>query len=153
MCEVKWPEHAIPLRLRGGAFAINQQLTEAEKKNRTHKISSLHSVHDRWALSHMNSSLICTFDQEKPLMCTRQNYANWPLFLGGISNCSLACAFVKRLPNRMKWHLRAPSRMEVLTIKQMLARARAIMKDENPDKNLAVSSNARDPPKDYETSS
>ena len=54
-----------------------------------------------------------------------------PLF-GGMSDKGLACAFVSGLPEGVRQLLRTGSRLEELELDQILARARAVMRDETP---------------------
>lgn len=44
MCEVKWPEHMIPLRLFGGVFVIYQQLSEEDKADIEHIKSVIYTA-------------------------------------------------------------------------------------------------------------
>ena len=60
------------------------------------------------------------------------------VLFGGISDQGLACAFVRGLPDRVKSLLRASTRMDVLSIDQLLTRARASMKDTTIEAGLAV---------------
>ena len=50
--------------------------------------------------------------------------------LGGLPDKVLSCAFVAGLPDAVRQLLRASCRMDMLTIEQLLARARAIMSEE-----------------------
>ena len=56
----------------------------------------------------------------------------------GISDQGLACAFVRGLPDRVKSLLRASTRMDGLSIDQLLARTRASMKGNTIEAGLAV---------------
>jgi len=51
--------------------------------------------------------------------------------LGGLSDIVLSCAFVAGLPDTVHQLLRASSRMDTLTIEQLLARARVVMSEES----------------------
>ncbi|CDW60330.1 BTB 2 and zf-CCHC domain containing protein [Trichuris trichiura] len=51
---------------------------------------------------------------------------------GGVSEKTLACAFVAGLPGRVRQLLRAGARTEELSLNQLLARARAIIVDDRP---------------------
>lgn len=50
------------------------------------------------------------------------------VLFGVVSNCTLTCAFVTVLPDQVKQPLCASSRMDMLSIDQMLARAQVILK-------------------------
>jgi len=50
--------------------------------------------------------------------------------LGDLPDKVFCCAFVAGLPNTVRQLLRASSRMDTLTIEQLLARARAVMSEE-----------------------
>ena len=60
------------------------------------------------------------------------------VLFGEISDQGLACAFVRGLPDRVKSLLRVSTRMDGLSIDQLLARARASMKDNTNEAGLAV---------------
>ena len=60
------------------------------------------------------------------------------MLFGGISDPGLACEFVRGLPDRVKSLLHASTCMDGLLINQLLARARATMKDNTIEVGLVV---------------
>ena len=59
------------------------------------------------------------------------------VLFGGISNCSMAYAFVRGMPDQVK-RLRASTRMDDLSIDQMLACDLVIMKVEAMEEGMVV---------------
>jgi len=124
------PESVIPLRLTAGAFAVYQQLSDADKNN----------------FQRIKEALCTAFGTDSFLAYEQfvgrklQSGESVDVFLaelrkltvpfGGVSDRVLACAFVAGLPEAVKQLLRASSRMDTLTLEQVLARARAIISDE-----------------------
>lgn len=52
------------------------------------------------------------------------------VLFGGIPDHVMVCVFVRGLPDRVKRLLRSSSRVDNLTLEELLSRARALMKDE-----------------------
>ena len=109
-------EAVLPLRLTGGAFAVYQQLT-AEDKADSGKI--------KFALK--TAFAVDAFTAYE-LFVARRRLA---VPFGGLPEKALVSAFVAGLPDGAKQLLRAGSRMDDLPLTHILARARAILKDES----------------------
>ena len=119
----------LPLRLTGGAFAVYQQLPASDKRD----------------ISKIKSALIAAFADDafvayEKFMGRRLNpNESADVFLadlrrlsalfGGISDQGLGCAFLAGLPEPVRRGLRTGCRVESLQLDQLLARARAVLKD------------------------
>ena len=127
---VKDLEKVIPLRLTGGAFAVYQQLSDE------HKASG----------DKLKEALLAAFAQD-PFLAYEQfigrklrpgeaadvylaDLRRLASLFGGVSDTALACAFAAGLPDSVRQILRAGSRMEALSLEQLLTRARSIMADD-----------------------
>lgn len=121
------PETVIPLRLTDGAFAVYQQLSATDKSDLSKIKSALltsfgvdaFTAYEQFVSRKImpNESVDVYLSQLKLLSS----------HFGGASDKTLACAFVAGLPDEVKQLLRASSRMETLTLIEILARARAIL--------------------------
>ena len=60
------------------------------------------------------------------------------LLFGGLSDSGLICAFVAGLPESVRHTLRAGTRVESLTLNEVLGRARALLADESSTGAAAV---------------
>ncbi|XP_064106974.1 uncharacterized protein LOC135215948 [Macrobrachium nipponense] len=122
----------IPLRLTGGAFAVYLQLPTADRKKVDKVKEALlaafavdpYVAYEQFVSRKLHSG-------EAPDVYLAELRRLGSLF-GGISEKALACAFVAGLPERVRQLLRAGSRMEALDLEQILARARAVLKDDLP---------------------
>lgn len=136
-------EKIIPLRLTGGAFAVYQQLGD-EAKGKTDSIKD---------------ALLAAFAQDK--FAAYEQFVSRRLRPGeavdvyladlrrlaalfdGVSDTALACAFTAGLPDTVRHILRAGSRMEALSLVDLLARARSIMADEGYGPGVAAAAVGR----------
>ncbi|CAM1332166.1 Uncharacterised protein r2_g4115 [Pycnogonum litorale] len=124
------PECVIPLRLTGGAFAVYQQLSVIDKGGINKIKASLYAAFaaDSFlAYEQFVSRKLRSGESVDVFLAALRNLS---FTLGGLSDNVLACAFVAGLPETVRQMLRASSRMEVLSLAEILARARAIMADE-----------------------
>ena len=119
----------IPLRLTGGAFAVYLQL----------------AAHDRADVGAIKRALLAAFAADsfvafEQFMARKLSDGEMPdVFLadlrrlaslfGGLPEKALTCAFVAGMPEDVRQILRAGSRMEDLTLPQILERSRAVMAD------------------------
>lgn len=120
----------VPLRLTGGAFAVYQQLSTADKLVYTKIKGAL--------VSAFASDRFCAYEQ----FITRRlgdgesvdvylaDLRRLAVLFGGMPDTSLACAFVAGLPEAARRTLRASSRIESMDIDQILSRARAVLVEE-----------------------
>ena len=138
MYQAKHRELTIPLRLMGGAFAVFHQLKEEDKMDFDRIKAALFTAFAAdgfMAFDQFAERWIYLGESVDVYLAELQRLLG---LFGGISNQSLACAFVRGLPDRVKSLLRASTRMDGLSIDQLLARARASMKDNTMEAGLAV---------------
>ena len=134
VCELRGiskPETVILLRLTGGAFAVYQQLTSADKKD-FEKIKcalcTAFAADSFLAYEQFISRKLQPGETVDVFMAELRKLAT-PL--GGLSDKVLSCAFVAGLPDAVRQLLRASCRMDTLSLEQLLARARAVMTEES----------------------
>ena len=120
----------IPLRLTGGAFAVYLQLAESDRKS-TEKVKeallAAFEVDQYMAYEQFISRKLRSGETPDVYLAELRRLAS---LFGGMSDKALACAFVAGLPEGVRQLLRAGSRLEALDLDQILARARAILKDD-----------------------
>ena len=138
MCQVKHMDFIIPLRLMGGAFTVFQQLKEEDKRYFNQIKAALYTAFaadrfmafdlfvERWL--HHGESVDVYLAELRRLS----------VLFGGISDQGLACVFAWGLPDQMKSFLCASTRMDGLSIDQLLAWAWASIKDNTIEAGLAV---------------
>ena len=121
----------LPLRLTAGAFAVYLQLPEKDRTS-ADKIKALktafavdpYEAYEQFIARKLRAG-------ESPDVYLAELRRLSSLF-GGLTDKALACAFVAGLPENVRQLLRAGSRMEDLTLDQVLARARAVIRDDSP---------------------
>lgn len=123
------PEAVIPLRLTGGAFAVYQQLSIADKadvkKVKAALVTSF-GTDPFAAYEQFTSRKLLPYESVDVYLAQLRQIASQ---FGGVSDKTLTCAFVAGLPDSVRQALRASSRMESLSLVEILARARAVMVD------------------------
>ena len=120
----------VPLRLTGGAFAVYQQLSTEERNSYDSLKQALISAFavDRFcAYEQFITRKLRNGEAVDVYLADLRRLAR---LFGGMPDASLACAFVAGLPEQARRALRAGSRMEAMTISQLLARARAVLVEE-----------------------
>ena len=123
-------ESVLPLRLTGGAFAVYQQLPDADKQDIgkiTKALRTAFAVDSFTAYEQFVGRRLQHGETVDVFLAELRRLA---VPFGGLSDKMLACAFVAGLPDTVKQLLRAGSRMEELPIDQILTRARAVLADE-----------------------
>ena len=128
--ELKCPETLVPLRLSGGAFAVYQQLPLVVKRDFAKLKEALltsFSTDCFAAYEQFSSRRLGPGETVDVFLAELRRLAT---HFGGVSDKALVCAFVAGLPDSIRHTLRASTRMEALTLDQVLARARAILADE-----------------------
>lgn len=123
-------QNVIPLRLTGGAFAVYQQLPATAKKDAAKITEALTTAFGTDAFSAYEAFAARRLEPNETVdvyLAALKKLAN---SFGGIPDKALSCAFVAGLPENARHTLRAASRMEALTLEQLLSRARAIMAEE-----------------------
>ena len=120
----------IPLRLTGGAFDNFLQLEKSDRKVAARVKDALvtaFTVDPFVAYGQFVSRKLCAGELPHVFLAELRRLA--PLF-GGIRKKGLACAFVSGLSKRVRQLLRTGARLEELGLDQILARARAVLKEE-----------------------
>ena len=131
MCGVDNFKRVLPLRLRGGALSVYQQLTRDQKED----------------LQQLKQALLVAFSPDPFVAfdtfvsrCLRPR-ETVDEYLGDLQDLAclieentsdrwLSCTFVSGLLCPVRRQLRGSSRMEHVTLEQILARARALMTEE-----------------------
>ena len=130
--DVKDVASVIPLRLTGGAFAVYLQLSEGDQKS-TKKIKeallAAFAVDPFIAYEQFIGRKLQSGESPDVYLAELRRLSS---LFGGMNDKALACAFVAGLPEDVRQLLRAGSRMESLELGQILARARAVIRDDGP---------------------
>lgn len=119
----------VPLRLTGGAFAVYQQLPEADQKKFGEVKKALvaaFAVDQFTAYEQFVSRKVRSGESPDVFLAELRRLAS---LFGGMTDQGLSCAFVSGLPEDIRQLLRAGSRMESLSLTQILTRTRAVIKD------------------------
>ena len=122
----------VPLRLTGGAFAVYQQLEAADKKSYKSIKKALTSAFavDRYeAYEQFERRKLRHGEAVDVFVSELRRLAG---LFGGMPDGSLACAFVAKLPESARRALRAGTRIEDMTLSQLISRARSVLADEEP---------------------
>ena len=133
VCDLRGIAHldtVIPLRLTGGAFAVYQQVPDADKLNVgkiTKALRTAFAVDSFTAYEQFMRRRLQPGETVDVFLAELRRLA---VPFSGLSDKMLACAFVAGLPDTVKQLLRAGSRMDVLRLSHILRRARAVLTDE-----------------------
>ena len=145
LCGVDNVERVLPLRLRGGALSVYRRLTRDQRED----------------LSQVKQALLAAFAPD-PFVAF-DKFVSRRLrpgetvdeYLGDLQDLArlieekpsdrwLSCAFVSGLPGQVRQQLRGSSRMEHMTLEEILARARALMTEEvEVDEHVAAAGKRR----------
>ena len=126
---VKNIECVVPMRLLGGTYAVSQQLSEEKRpdfaciKDVLYTAFSLNPVtaYKQFAAHRLHpGEMVDVFFAELCKLTTR---------FGGMTERGLVCTFIAGLPEHAEKLLQATIRVDNLPISEILARARAILKD------------------------
>ena len=128
MCQGKHMQLIIPLRLMGRAFIVFQQLKE-DKRDFDWIKAALYAAFAADGFMAFDQFVKRQLNHGKSVDVYLAELRRLSVLFGGISNQDLACAFVQGLPDRVKSLIRASTHMDGQSIDQLLARARASMKD------------------------
>ena len=130
--KIKDVASVLPLRLTRGAFAVYLQLPEKDRTSTDRIKEALKAVFvvDPYeAYEQFISRKLRPNEAPDVYLAELRRLAS---LFGGTTDKALACAFVAGLPDNIRQLLRAGSRMEELTLDQILARARAVLRDDGP---------------------
>ena len=131
MCGVDNVERVLPPRLIGGALSVYRRLTRDQRED-------LQQVKQALLVAFAPDPFIA-FDTFVSRRLRPEKTVD--KYLGGLQDLArlieentsdrwLSCAFVSGLPGPVRRQLRGSSRMEHMTLEQILARARALMAEE-----------------------
>ena len=131
MCGVDNVEHVLLLRLRGGALSVYRQLTHDQREDLQQVKQALLIAFAPDPFAAFNTFVSCHLrpgetvdeylgDLQDLARLTKENTSDW----------WLSCAFVSGRPSPVRRQLRGSSRIEHMTLEQILARARALMTEE-----------------------
>ena len=129
----------VPLRLCGGAFSVYQQLNSTDKEDYDAIKSALTSAFavDKFvAYEQFVGRRLCSGESVDVYLADLRRLA---VLFGGIPDAGLSCAFVAGLPESTRHILRASSRLEDMNINQIVARARAVLAEEDVSVGAAAS--------------
>ena len=134
VCNLQTPPAAelivIPLRLKGGASAVYQQLSVEERKD----VTTVKTVLKRAFAADKFMAYEKFVDRKLRLGESVDVYLaelkQLSTLFGGLSEEGLACALMAGLPDAVKQIMRAGARMEALSLTEIVARVRAILCEE-----------------------
>ena len=127
---IKQLEKIIPLRLTGGAFAVYQQLSDENKASEARLKEALLAAFAQDSFLAYEQFIGRKLRHGEAADVYLADLRRLASLFGGVSDTALACAFVAGLPDSVRQILRAGSRMESLSLIQLLTRARSIMADD-----------------------
>ncbi|XP_043204501.1 uncharacterized protein LOC122371835 [Amphibalanus amphitrite] len=120
----------VPLRLTGGAFAVYQQLDEQDKAGYETIKKGLISAFAEDKFDAYDRFEKMKLRRGEPVDVFVAELRRLSSLFGGMSDSGLACAFVAKLPETTRRVLRAGSRVESMTLSELISRARAVLADE-----------------------
>ena len=131
MCGVDNIERVLPLRLGGGALSVYRRLTRDQREDLQQVKQALlmaFAPDPFVAFDIFVSRHLCPRETVDEYLGDLQDLAR--LIEENTSDWWLSCAFVSGLPGPVRRQLRGSSRMEHMTLEQILTRARALMTEE-----------------------
>ena len=133
MCNLRDISHlesVISLRLTGGAFAVYQQLPDADKQNVGEITKALRTAFAVDSFTAYDQFVTRRLQPGETVDVFLVELRRLAVLFGGLSDKMFAFAFVAGLPDTVKQLLRAGSRMDELPLAHILTRARAVLTDE-----------------------
>ena len=119
----------IPLRLTGGAFAVYQQLPATDRRDVDKIKSALIAAFSDDSFAAYEKFMRRRLNMNESADVFLADLRRLSTLFGGISDQGLGCAFLAGLPEAVRQGLRTGCRVESLQLDQLLARARAVLKD------------------------
>ena len=123
-------ETVIPLRLSGGAFKVYQQIPSGDRGDATKIMDALKAAFGDDPFAAYDLFISRKLQPAESVDVYLADLRRLATAFGGVSDKALGCAFVSGLPEIVRQSLRASSRMEKMTVNEILQRARAILADE-----------------------
>ena len=124
-------QNVIPLRLTGGAFAVYLQLSEAQKTDYKAVKTALVSAFASDGFIAFEEFVGRKLRDGESVDVYLSDLRRLAALIGGLPEKALMFAFVAGLPDNTRRLLRAGSRMESMDLQQALARARAVLVEED----------------------
>ena len=121
-------ECVVPMHLSGGAYAVYQQLSKEKKsdficiKNTLYTVFALDSI---TAWKQFVAFCLCSRETVDVFLAKLHKFT---VLVGGMTDWSLMCVFITRLPEHTDELLHAYSQLDHIDILQVLAQAWAILK-------------------------
>ena len=120
----------VPLRLSGGAFAVWSQMPAAARGSLAEVEKTLYAAFAMDGFAAYDAFCCRRLrDGESPDVFL-SDLRRLAVLFGGVSDKALVCAFVSGLPDSARQLIRAGSRAEILTLQDVLARARSVLSDQ-----------------------
>lgn len=123
-------ENVIPLRLTGGAFNVYQQLSEEDKADASRIKEALRTAFAADKFTAYDQFISRRLRAGESVDVYLSELKRLALLFGGIPDTGLICAFVAGLPDSVRQTMRAGTRIESLTLSEVLGRARALLADD-----------------------
>ena len=117
----------VPLKLTGSAFAVYKHLSEEKRKNIEEVKKTLIAAFSADAFKAYEQFAARQLRPGEAPDVYLAHLEDLAERFGGVPEKALACAFVVGLPDAVRWILRAGTRLESLTLEEMLQRTRAVM--------------------------
>lgn len=135
----------IPLRLTGGAFAVYLQLSETQKGKYEEVKTALVSAFASDGFMAYEEFIARRLHDGESVDVYLADLRRLATLIGGLPDKALMYAFVAGLPDNTRRLLRAGSRMETMDLQQALARARAVLVEEEATVAAATVAQTRRP--------
>ena len=142
--DIECLEEVIPLRLTGGAFSVYQQLDDEKKQDAASIKEALIAAFEHDSFMAYDTFIARRLEPNETVDVYLADLKRLASLFGGVSEAALGCAFVSGLPHSARQILRSGSRMETMSLCQLLTRARAVLADEATG-GAAVTRRANEP--------
>lgn len=124
-------ETVIPLRLGGSAFAVYQQLTKSQKGDAAAIKAALIGAFGLDKFSAYEEFASRKLRPGEPVEVYLAELRKLASSFGGVTEEAMSCAFVAGLPDASKRLLRAGARIEAMSLRDIVLRARTISTEES----------------------
>ncbi|KAF0293263.1 hypothetical protein FJT64_008856 [Amphibalanus amphitrite] len=145
LCELRGASLAavLPLRLTGGAFAVWSQMPVADRGSADAVRDALFTAFAPDPFTAYEAFVSCRLQHGESADVFLADLRRLAALFGGVPDRMLVCAFVAGLPETTRQLIRAGTRAESLELASVLARARAVLSDEQRRINVITVSGGR----------